>query len=65
MTSDTDTNKVMDIHRRMVAKTVRVLEGPYSWIGNVIEVVDTAHFLVKRNKESEPKKINMFDIRSL
>ena len=65
MTSDTDTNKVMEIHRRMVEKTVRVLEGPYSWIGKVVDVVDTDHFLVKRNKESEPKKINMFDIRSL
>tara|TARA_Y100000361_G_scaffold49999_1_gene43444 strand:+ start:679 stop:876 length:198 start_codon:yes stop_codon:yes gene_type:complete len=65
MTSDTDTNKVLDIHRRMIDKTVRVMEGSYTWIGKVIDVVDTENFLVKRNRDSEPKKINMFDIRSL
>lgn len=65
MTSDTDTNKVLDIHRRMIDKTVRVMEGSYTWIGKVIDVADTENFLVKRNRDSEPKKINMFDIRSL
>ena len=65
MTSDTDTKKVLDIHRRMIDKTVRVMEGSYTWIGKVIDVVDTENFLVKRNRDSEPKKINMFDIRSL
>tara|TARA_Y100000592_G_scaffold52137_1_gene82416 strand:- start:1384 stop:1581 length:198 start_codon:yes stop_codon:yes gene_type:complete len=65
MTCDTDTNKVLEIHRKMVDKTVRVLEGSYTWIGKVIDVVDTDHFLVKRNRDAEPKKINMFDIRSL
>ena len=65
MTSDTDTKKVLDIHRRMIDKTVRVMEGSYTWIGKVIDVVDTENFLVKRNRDSEPKKINMFDIRYL
>tara|TARA_R100001163_G_C5027794_1_gene168891 strand:- start:426 stop:623 length:198 start_codon:yes stop_codon:yes gene_type:complete len=65
MTSDTDTNKVLDIHRKMIDKTVRVMEGSYTWIGKVIDVVDTDNFLIKRNKDAEPKKINMFDIRSL
>ena len=65
MTSDTDTNKVLDIHRKMIDKTVRVMEGSYTLIGKVIDVVDTDNFLVRRNKDAEPKKINMFDIMSL
>jgi len=65
MTSDTDTKKVLDIHRRMIDKTVRVMDGSYTWIGKVIDVVDAENFLVKRNRDSEPKKVNMFDIRSL
>lgn len=65
MTSDTDTKKVLDIHRKMIDKPVRVMEGSYSWVGKVIDIVDTDNFLVKRNKDTEPKKISMFDIRSL
>ena len=65
MTSDTNVDKVLEIHRKMVDRTVRVLEGSHSWIGKVMDIVDTDHFLVRRNRDSEPKKINMFDIRSL
>jgi len=65
MTSNSDTNKVLGIDRRMIDKTVRVLEGSYTWIGKVIDVVDTENVLVKRNRDAEPKTINMFDIRSL
>tara|TARA_Y100000361_G_C10925886_1_gene221345 strand:- start:50 stop:247 length:198 start_codon:yes stop_codon:yes gene_type:complete len=65
MTTDTDKEKVITIHKKMVDKTVRVLEGSYTWVGKVIDVVDTENFLVKRNKDSEPKTINMFDIRSI
>jgi len=49
----------------MIGKTVRVLDGDYSWIGKVMEVLDEQNFSVKRSKEADPKKINMFDIRSL
>ncbi len=65
MTTDTNKEKVITIHKKMVDKTVRVLEGSYTWVGKVIDVVDTENFLVKRNKDSEPKTINMFDIRSV
>jgi hypothetical protein len=65
MRSDIDTERVLDIHRKMVDKTVRVLEGSYSWIGKVVEIVDSENFLIKRNRESDPKQVNMFDIRSL
>jgi hypothetical protein len=65
MTSDTNTDKVLEIHRKMVDKTVRVLDGSYSWIGKVVDIVDKDNFLVRRNKDSEPKEINMFNIRSL
>tara|TARA_R100000008_G_scaffold84123_2_gene70797 strand:- start:1133 stop:1330 length:198 start_codon:yes stop_codon:yes gene_type:complete len=65
MTKDTDIDKVLEIHRKMIGKTVRVLDGNYSWIGKVTEVLDEQNFSVKRNKEADPKTVNMFDIRSL
>jgi len=65
MTSDTSTEKVLEIHSKMIDKTVRVFDGSYSWIGKVVEVVDKDNFLVRRNRDSEPKKVSMFDIRSL
>ena len=51
MTKDTDIDKVLEIHRKMIGKTVRVLDGNYSWIGKVTEVLDEQNFSVKRNKE--------------
>jgi len=65
MTKDTNIDRVLEIHRKMIGKTVRVLDGDYSWIGKVMEVLDEQNFSVKRSKEADPKKINMFDIRSL
>lgn len=65
MRSDTDRERMLDIHRKMVDKTVRVIDGSYSWIGKVVDIVDSENFLIKRSRENDPKQVNMFDIRSL
>lgn len=57
--------KMMEINQRMIDKTVRVVEASAnSWIGKVVSVVDHENFFVRRNKDSEPQMVNMFDIRS-
>jgi len=57
--------KMMEINQRMVDKTVRVVEASTnSWIGKVVNVIDHENFSVRRNKDSEPQAVNLFDIRS-
>lgn len=65
MTTDTDPAKILEIHRRMVDKTVKVIEGNFSWIGRVVDVIDEQNFSVRKSRESTPQTVNMFDIRSL
>jgi len=65
MITDTPQDKVLEIHKRMIDKTVRVLEQNTSWIGRVVGVVDTQNFSVRRSKDSAPQTVNMFNIRSL
>ena len=58
--------KMTEINERMVNKTVRVTEAETnnSWTGKVVSVVDHENFFIRRSKDSEPQKVNMFDIRS-
>ena len=66
MITDTSIDKVMDIHKRMIDKTVRVLSSNNSsWVGRVTDVVDEQTFAVRRHKDAEAQTVNMFDIRSL
>jgi len=66
MITDTNIDKVMDIHKRMIDKTVRVLSSNNSsWVGRVTDVVDEQTFAVRRHKDAETQTVNMFDIRSL
>jgi hypothetical protein len=65
MITDTEQSKVLEIHKRMIDKTVRVLDSNTSWIGRVIDVVDVQNFSVRRSKDSAPQTVNMFNIRSL
>jgi len=65
MITDTDPSKVLEIHKRMIDKTVRVLETNSSWIGRVVDVIDTQNFSVRRSKDSAAQTVNMFNIRSL
>jgi len=65
MTTDTDPTRILEIHKRMIDKTVKVLEGNFSWIGRVVDVVDEQNFSIRRNRESVPQTVNMFNIRSI
>jgi hypothetical protein len=49
----------------MIDKTVKVLEGNFSWIGRVVDVLDEQNFSVRKSRESVPQTVNMFNIRSL
>jgi hypothetical protein len=65
MTTDTEPDKILEIHKKMVNKTVKVLDNSSSWIGRVVEVIDTENFAISRNRDMEPQVVNMFNIRSL
>jgi len=65
MTTNTDPDKILEIHKRMIDKTIKVLEGNYSWVGRVVDVIDEENFSVRKNKDSVPQAVNMFNIRSL
>jgi hypothetical protein len=64
--TEEEQKKMIEANERMVNKAVRVAGGEInSWIGKVVSVVDHENFFVRRNKDSEPQVVNMFDIRSL
>ena len=57
--------RMKELNERMVDKTVRVTEGATNnWIGKVVGVMDHENFFVRKNRDSEPQVVNMFDIRS-
>jgi hypothetical protein len=65
MIIDTNPEKILEIHKKMIDKTVKVLEGNFSWIGRVVDVLDEQNFSVRKSRESVPQTVNMFNIRSL
>lgn len=65
MTTDTSPERILEIHKKMIDKTVKVLEGNFSWIGRVVGVLDGEHFSVRKSRDSEAQAVNMFNIRSL
>ena len=58
MTTDTSPEKILEIHKKMIDKTVKVLEGNFSWIGRVIDVLDEQNFSVRKNRDSAPQTPN-------
>ena len=65
MATDTDPDRILEIHKRMINKTVKVLNNNSSWVGRVVDVVDTENFAVSRNKDTEPQTVNIFDISAI
>jgi len=64
--TEKEQQKMKEINERMVDRTVRVNEGQANgWIGKVVSVIDHENFFIRKNKESEPQPVNMFNIRSL
>ena len=63
--SPEEVSAMMEINQKLIDKAVKVVEGNGSWTGKVVGVVDHETFSVRRSKNSEPRDVNMFDIRSL
>lgn len=64
--TEEEIKRMLDANKKMVDKTVKVVDTNESyWIGKVVDVVDHQTFSIRRNRNSEPKDINMFDVRSM
>jgi len=64
--TEEEIQRMVDANKKMVDKTVKVVDTNESyWIGKVMDVVDHETFSIRRNRNSEPKDINMFDVRSM
>jgi hypothetical protein len=65
--SEEEKKKMVEANKRMVDKVVKIVDPSSSsyWVGKIMEVIDHETFSIRRNKNSEPKDINMFDVRSM
>jgi len=64
--TEEEMRKMIDANKKMVDKTVKVVDINESyWVGKIMDVVDHETFSIRRNRNSEPKDINMFDVRSM
>ena len=65
--SDEEKKKMTEINKRMVDKVVKVVDtlNDSYWVGKIMNVVDYETFSIRRNKNSEPKDVNMFNVRSM
>jgi len=48
----------------MIGQRVEVVEGAFTWIGEVIETVDDHSFLIK-DESNRDSVVSIFDVRSL
>jgi hypothetical protein len=64
--TEEEIKKMVEANKKMVDKTVKVVDLDESyWIGKVMDVVDHETFSIRRNRNAEPKNINMFNVRSM
>tara|TARA_B100000287_G_C20529604_1_gene740267 strand:- start:329 stop:511 length:183 start_codon:yes stop_codon:yes gene_type:complete len=59
-----DNKNKLEINKRMVGKTVLVLEDTSNWTGVVNEVLDEKTFKIA-NVKGGSRKVDIFDIRSI
>lgn len=59
-----DLDRKVEVNKKMVGKNVWVIEGRYTWMGEVVDVKDAETFFVK-DVNKEIKEVNIFDIRDL
>jgi hypothetical protein len=57
-------NDKLEFNKKMIGKTVLVLEQGSNWTGIVNEVVDSDTFRITNIKGSN-KKVDIFDVRSI
>tara|TARA_B100000287_G_scaffold416444_1_gene451138 strand:+ start:421 stop:624 length:204 start_codon:yes stop_codon:yes gene_type:complete len=64
--SDEEKKKMVEINKKMIDKVVKVVDLNDSyWVGKVMDVIDHETFSIRRNKSSDPKNVNMFNVRSM
>ena len=65
--SDEEKKKMADANKKMVDKVVKIVDTTNDsyWVGKVMGVIDHETFSIRKNKNSEPKDINMFNVRSM
>ena len=50
----------------MIDKVVKVVDLNDSyWVGKIMDVIDHETFSIRKNKNSDPKNVNMFNVRSM
>ena len=59
-----DNENKIEINRRMVGKTVLVLDKGSDWTGVISGVLDASTFQILDNKGNN-KSVDIFDVRSL
>ena len=57
-------NDKLEFNKKMIGKTVLVLEQGSNWTGIVNEVVDSDTFRIT-NIKGRNKKVDIFDVRSI
>ena len=57
------TSEILEIHKRMIGKTVLVIEGD-PWYGEIKGVIDEEYFSISSAESPTPRKISMYKIRS-
>ena len=64
--SDEEKKKMVDVNKKMIDKVVKVvdLNGSY-WVAKIMDVIDHETFSIRKNKNSDPKNVNMFNVRSM
>lgn len=53
----------IEINKRMIGKTIKVLENEYEWLGEIIDVKDQDTFIVSNGDALVP--VDIFDVRSI
>ena len=58
--------KMVDVNKKMIDKVVKVVDLNDSyWVGKIMDVIDHETFSIRKNKNSDPKNVNMFNVRSM
>ena len=57
-------NKI-DYNKKMVGKSVWVIDSPKSWMGTVENVLDEETFVVKNAIKSTIHNVNIYDVREI
>ena len=57
-----DSNK-LEINKRMIGKTIKVLDNEFEWLGEIVDVKDQDTFIVSNGDSLVV--VDIFDVRSI